>query len=335
MARHGPSKVEYPTRPPDAVPYSSIFRGRTPADKARIGTISGLVAYLPLYNALKSNRAQADNINERCFTWVCNQITYTSSNCTFDRNMWIANYIGSHWNNICAGESKADQNERHVAPILQSINFLLGGGLDEDTSRPPAHLENMLPELLRHNNLSSLRKAAQAVAWKNMALSIENADDDPIKHYAKSRYLMMSAELASAAGPYLKSGFSKSRQLEAGAALAERWRAQYEATPQEDFSIKSHKYYAAVGSELGMYLLHSAEVSKTDMARGAALCKGDLREVHNADELKLQRALKLVSLKTLFASEAQTPENESPPKTPSWMQTSDACCYKGSPINLH
>lgn len=322
-------------RPHDAIPYGSIFEGRSASDKARIHTISGLEGYLPLYEALKSNRAQAETIRNRCFTWVCNQITYTSSNCTFDRNMWIANYIGSHWNDVCDGKSKGEQNERHIVPILQSINFLLGGGLDEDTSRPPAHLENILPELLRRDNLTTLKSAAQAVAWKNMASSIENTEDDPSKHHTKSRFLMLSAELGSAAGPYLKTGFSKSRQLEAGAALAERWRAQYEATPQENFSIKSHKYYAAVGSELGMYLLHSAEVSKSDMSRGAALCKGDLKDVHNADAQKLQRVLKLVSLKSLFESEAKTPENESPPKSPPWMQNSDACCYKGSLINLH
>lgn len=306
-------------------------------DKGRIAQIGSLPTYAPLYDALKKNPASAQGIPSDCFNWVSNNLTYSSGNCTFDRNMWIANDLATHWNALSNLErAKENDNERHIAPIIQSINYLLdGGGLEEDKSRPPDHLENLLPELLRRPHLSKLRRAAKAVAWKNMADSIQNDEDEPSKHQAKARFLLVSAEQGSKAAPYLKNGFSKSRQLEAGAALAEKWRAQSEATPQERFSVKAHQYYAAVGSELGMYLMHSAEVSKSDMSKGAELCLGDLREVHQTKEPQLKELTKRVSLKDLFAAESQTPENEAAPKEQSWMQTADPCCYKGASISLY
>ena len=337
MSRHGPGRIDVPLRPHDSVPYSAFFRGQNPVDQGRISQIGSLTTYAPLYEALKKRPSLVDGLPPDCFTWVCNNITYSSGNCTFDRNMWIANDLATHWNAMSnSARIKENDNERHVAPIIQSINYLLdGGGLAEDRSRPPDHLEKLLPELLQRPALSKLRRAAKAVAWKNMADSIENPDDEAAKHQAKARFLLLSAELGSNTAPFLKNGFSKSRQLEAGAALAEKWRAQSEATPQEQFSMKAHQFYTAVGAEIGMYVMHSAEVVKADMSRGAQLCLGDLREVHQAKEPQLKQALKRVSLQELFSAESQTPENESAPKEPSWMQTADLCCYKGAPIKLY
>lgn len=252
--------------------------------------------------------------------------------------MWIANYIGGLWNTTAGGEARAEeQNTNVLVPIVQSINFLLDrGGLEEDLSRPPPHLEKLLPEVLQRKSLAALRNASLALAWKNIADGVKNPEDEPSHHQMRARMLMRSAELGSAASPYLKNGFSKSRQLEAGAALAEKWRSQSEYTPEKEYSVKAHQFYAAVGADLGMYVMHSARVAKADMERGSATCLGDLSTIYavNDDVIKHYKKNK-VPLANLFRDEAQSAVNSEPPADPTWMNTANPCCYKGSPLGLY
>ena len=215
--------------------------------------------------------------------------------------------------------------------------MLDGGGLDEDMSRPSDEHENILPQLLQRPYLSKMRRAAKAVAWKNMADQIDTTGDkdEPANHQAKARFLIKSAELSSNTAPFLGEGFTKSRQIEAGASFAEKWRSQSEATPHEKYSTKAHHYYTAVAAEIGFSIFHAAEVRKSDMIRGSQLCFGDLKDVHNVDEATLKTSLKRRPMKDLFGEESQTAENSKPPTEQNWMQKSLLSTYKGPAITLY
>lgn len=238
-----PVKAPIIRRSESAPKYHEIFRGSRPIDNGRLAQIATVEQYLPLFDALRAKPSQAEQLKDTPFIWTCNNVEYSSSCCAFDRNMWVASSIGEHWNSIKLDDAPQQINAKHVVPVVQGCNFLLEGGLDEDMTRPMGKEEELLPPLLQRARITAMRKAGLAVAWKNAAdsVDVEGDNDTPANYNVKGKMLLESARQAQDASPFLKQAFVKSREIEAGAMMANKWKAESEETPTENFSIKAYK----------------------------------------------------------------------------------------------
>tara|TARA_B100001027_G_scaffold121824_1_gene84163 strand:+ start:145 stop:420 length:276 start_codon:yes stop_codon:yes gene_type:complete len=78
MPKHGPQRVSVPERPANAKPYNMVFTGKSPTDKGRLSQIQSLGTYVPLYDFLKANPSAAARLDPDVFTWMFNNITYSS-----------------------------------------------------------------------------------------------------------------------------------------------------------------------------------------------------------------------------------------------------------------
>ncbi len=299
-----------------------------PIDSGRIAQVTSVEQYLPLFDALKEKPSHAERIQGTPFKWWSNNVEYSSSCAAFDRNMWIIGSIADHWNALGAKSTYSDMNAKHVVPLVKQCNFLLNTGLEEDMTRPSGAEEAILPMLMQRSNLTAMRNAGIAVGWQNMAEAVVIGEDEEKapKYHIKGKMLLESAKAATEANPFLKGSFVKAREIEAGGAFAEQWKEQSEDTPMTEYSIKAHSFYSAVASEIGFGLMHNAQYSKRDALRGAAVCAGDLVEIHNVKSEDLAKTVVKKSLKALLGEELQRSGTEL--EKVGWMTESDASCFK-------
>lgn len=209
--------------------------------------------------------------------------------------MWVAASIGAHWNEV-AQQANTTLDPRsllsdHVFPCMVGVDYLLErGGLAEDGSRPRD--EAMMPPLLRQGFLMEMRSALIGAGWFLSARGVHESMETPPVATVTAQWYTRAAENAKKAPSVVPKAWIASRQIEAGALLAQAAKAQSELTPKKDITVRAARMYKSVLAAIGYGITISPDVSKPALQEGLATCTNDMSLVHNMDAAEIKTTLK-------------------------------------------